>query len=316
MYDVAKVFPFLAGLEKTTIRLHPRRCGDLPINASKIGGKFLWPKNEPWPVCSLPEVALLSDYDWSDSKDNIWSVGHPKHNDAYVGVLQLRAKDFPEMEFPVDKNLFQLLWCPRDHEFKDGWRPDWRIFWRREGDIINLQSDIPEPNFVHDDYMPNPCSLNPELVIEYPIADTFSADVLSGEEIKIIRSWEKRERLEEYFYNLFLSVAPGTKIGGYANWIQAPEIPVCNCGQEMNHLLTIDSSEFSVNDYLRWCPLEDQSVWEEVMRDIHSENSLVHEAAAEAQVSSGLCIGDCGSLYFFICRKCPEWPIESVFQCS
>src|SRR5437660_5405135 len=89
-YDVSSLFPDLADKATTTIRLHPRYGDEPPMNASKLGGTFLWPMDEAWPVC-------------------------PAHEIPFVTVLQLRANDFPEMPFPPGSDLFQLLWCPREH---------------------------------------------------------------------------------------------------------------------------------------------------------------------------------------------------------
>jgi uncharacterized protein (TIGR02996 family) len=50
--DVAKAVPALADQARTTVRLHPRP-GESPSDASKLGGLFLWPEREPWPVASL-----------------------------------------------------------------------------------------------------------------------------------------------------------------------------------------------------------------------------------------------------------------------
>src|SRR5713101_5323362 len=89
-YDVRRLFPELAERSRTTIRLHPRYGDEPPEDASKLGGTFLWPGDEPWPVC-------------------------PAHKIPLVTVLQLRADDFPEIAFPPGANLFQILWCPREH---------------------------------------------------------------------------------------------------------------------------------------------------------------------------------------------------------
>src|SRR5436190_1776608 len=66
--NVEAALPCLRGKAKTTVRLHPRP-GEAAVDASKIGGMFLWPKKEPWPVC-------------------------PIHNNIpYVTALQLRKDD-------------------------------------------------------------------------------------------------------------------------------------------------------------------------------------------------------------------------------
>lgn len=80
------------------MRVLPREGPEPAVQATKLGGIFIWPRGEPWPTCDAPEVALIEDYVWDsglaqiDSSlghdlRNIWPQGHPKHNDVYVGIL-------------------------------------------------------------------------------------------------------------------------------------------------------------------------------------------------------------------------------------
>lgn len=292
--EVTELFPFLSGREKITIRLHPRLNNSLELNQSKLGGSFLWPADEPWPTCE-------------------------DHKEAYIGILQLRAKDFPEIEFPENSDLFQFLWCPIDDSYDF---PEFLVFWRNELKITNFLAEIPQPSHPNQNLVPNPCCLFPERVAEYPDIQEFNEI-----EEKDIITWDKKNN---YIYQSLLSTAPGCKIGGYPNWIQDLEIPICQCGNPMEHLLTIASSEFDPSSALRWCPIEDQNVWQESMRNLTliRENPSLYqdletrikireqaEIAAKAQVASALTIGDCGSVYVFICRQCEGWPISSISQC-
>src|SRR5262245_18643467 len=88
--DVTKLVPELRELRKTTVRLHPRRGSVAEPGASKMGGHFLCPAHEPWPVCERHALPL-------------------------VCILQLRKRDVPELGFRPGTDLFQLLWCPQDH---------------------------------------------------------------------------------------------------------------------------------------------------------------------------------------------------------
>src|SRR6476661_5495045 len=106
--DLLAVLPELADLRATTVRLHPRK-GRVPGRyASKLGGNFLWPSDEPWPTC---------DERWPPS----WygpPIAVPDGQPVpLVPVLQLRAEDIPELPFPRGADLFQLLWCPLPHEY-------------------------------------------------------------------------------------------------------------------------------------------------------------------------------------------------------
>jgi uncharacterized protein (TIGR02996 family) len=51
-FDVAALDPAYASHARTVVRLHPR-AGHVPdLAASKVGGLFLWPTEEPWPTAA------------------------------------------------------------------------------------------------------------------------------------------------------------------------------------------------------------------------------------------------------------------------
>src|SRR5262249_62267298 len=113
--DVARASPELAGKARTTVRLHPRR-GEAPRDASKIGGLFLWPEEETWPVC-------------------------PEHDCPLVPILQLRKEDVPEIDFKRGIDLLQILWCPHHHE--PGFGPVPELFWRKRAKVKNPVASHP-----------------------------------------------------------------------------------------------------------------------------------------------------------------------------
>src|SRR5262249_40441848 len=122
--DIREVFPELASQAKTTIRLHPRRLAVdelLPLDASKMGGEFFWPSDEPWGVC-------------------------PTHHLPWVGILQLRKADFPEVAFMPGTDLLQVLWCPQwgHGKFPDP-DPVPVVFWRDSARIRRTLDDNPSP---------------------------------------------------------------------------------------------------------------------------------------------------------------------------
>src|SRR5919201_4068004 len=119
-FDVVALFPALRDRDGVAVGLHPRRGPAPPPSASKMGGLFLWPADEPWPVCT--EAAWPRD-------------GMPRtpHESAIVGVLQLRRADVPELPFPGEADLFQLLSCPHDHDAT--YSTICRAFWRRAADV-------------------------------------------------------------------------------------------------------------------------------------------------------------------------------------
>jgi hypothetical protein len=234
----------------------------------------LWPAREPWPECD-------------------------RHSSPFVAVLQLRSDDFPEMPFPAGTDLFQLLWCPFDHE-EHGYGPAPLVFWRRRSTIDQVLGNFPIPIAAEEEYLPIPCSFHPERITEYP-----SAFELTDEESEALEQWEQWRGRGSTLYQYELSSAPGFKIGGYVDWCQDPEVPVCECGSAMEHLLTIDSAEFDGGSFKRWCPIEDRHVW--------TADYFVREPV---QCPAGIMLGDMGGMYIFVCRNCEPWRNADVTQCS
>jgi hypothetical protein len=109
---------------------------------------------------------------------------------------------------------------------------------------------------------------------------------------------------DDPLYQYHFSVAPGTKVRGHVNWVQAPQIPTCTCGAAMSHLLTVATAEFD-GAYQRWMPLEERHVWQE---GFPARNSV--------QCAAGLSIGDMGDFYVFECEACEHRPISCAMQCS
>jgi hypothetical protein len=291
-FDVIALFPDLAGLAERTVRLHPRRGPEPAVNASKLGGRFLWPAGEEWPVCTEPE--------WRREGDD-----SPPHEHLFVPVLQLRRDDFPELHFPGDADLFQLLWCPNDHEITLS--PVCRVFWRKEAEVTDPLIWMSAPAPVEEEYLPRPCCLHPERVTEYPGPGELPDDLA-----EVIRRWEV-DCGQEATYELELSVAPGTKLGGYVDWIQGAGIPHCECGHPMEHLLTVASSEFSGGGWQRWCPMEDVQTTGMSLDELQAGHAWLDELK-EIDRSTGIMLSDMGSLYVFICRGCPDWPITWELQ--
>lgn len=278
-FDLSRHAPDLT--TAIAIRLHPR-VGAAAPTASKMGGPIAWPLAEPWPCC-------------------------PLHGAPLVPVLQLNRCDVPRLAFPEGAERFQLLWCPRDHEDRD-YGPRAEAWWR-DG-TTEPWADTPSPGErARNDYLPRQCVVHPEEVVELPSA--FELDPRRVDDLdEIIRSEaaEELSRLgipeETALYQYHFSVAPGTKAGGFVPWIQDPEVPVCQCGAPMQHLVTIGSAEFD-GAYQRWMPLDERHVWGEG-----------YAARDAVQCAAGLMLGDMGALFVFVCTACPARPIATRFQCS
>lgn len=293
--DIQSIFPEFRSLGRTTVRLHPRRGVVTDKGASKMGGDFLWPREEPWPTCG-------------------------KHEIPYVGVIQVRHADVPELGYRSGMDLFQLLWCPRDHE--DG-MPAFQVYWRSTDSIHRPLPEIPQPLLKEADtawddgvYLPRACRLYPERVLEFPDFDELPINLQENlESWDLSKEADMNHRLEEYrrlpvnpgkwLYKTELSMAGGTKIGGYCEWIQLSAAPICPCGHSMEHLLTLSTQEPIFDS--RWGPVEDVA---------EPANLPTGEALLSIRHVSGLELGDGGNIHYFICRACPEWPITPEFQCG
>jgi hypothetical protein len=277
--------------------LHPRYGDEPPADASKLGGTFLWPAEEPWPICSAHGIPLVT-------------------------VLQLRGADFPEMPFPPGADLFQVLWCPREHDDIPACREkpcpmfwaDPRFYWRSRQEITRPRSDNPPPQEAYYEYVPLPCRLLPERVIEYPSVYDLPENLMQR-----ISEWEDQnlgpDGMHTCEYEGELSVAYGTKIGGYLSWIQYPWIPACQCGSAMEHLLTIATVEWNGLIDRRWTPAEEQEMlasfpgtWDEW----DEERKAINHAL---WIPTGLSLGDGGHMQLFVCRHCGQLPIVANIEC-
>ena len=312
-FDITTVFPELAELATTTIRLHPR-IGRPRAMDSSIGGPLLWPSDEPWPVCDVPHSGLreipvppeITTWDevtaWArprgasvqlDRRTGSWTAqtSWPRAADGrpLLGVLQVYARDVPELPFPDGTDLFQLLWCPNEHE--DGPMPV--TFWRSAADVSDLLTDPPDPVFdssiVKSAYDPVPCLVHPERVTEYPHTEDLPEELRAR-----VREWDETEADDApHLYWSTLSTAPGSKLLGYPRWYQGPRWPICECGRRMRHLVTISSLELGQGH--RWQP--------------HDGGEDPPSAFPRNYSPHGILIGDVGDMYLFTCDACPDRPL-------
>lgn len=266
--DVAAVLPGIHARARRTTRLHPRPGRPAPTQSS-LGGPLLWPAGEPWPVC--PEPATHADL-----------FAEPLRAGPLIPVLQLFAVDVPGVPFPEGTDLLQLLWCPTEHEADDMFDRPWtrmtpvcRVFWRDSaaGDLVGPRhpgGPVPDGEFV-----PRPCVLRPEVVADYPHVLELTPDELA----------EVADSEVDYDQ---LGPAPGTKVGGWVEWAQESEVPSCDQGHEMAHLVTVASVEDWEDS---WTPAPDA-----------------------ARNPSGLMLADCGGYHVFTCAHCPDRPVVAVTQ--
>ncbi|MFC0435675.1 GNAT family N-acetyltransferase [Kutzneria buriramensis] len=272
--DVAAVFPELAAYRRDAVRLHPRR-GRPSAWESSMGGPMVWPA-EPWPHCATHEAPL-------------------------VPILQIFERQVPELPFPHGTDVLQVLWCAFDHP--DTWTVRTEIFWRDSAGLGPVTP--PMPLWADEDYLPAPCVLHPERVVDYPSWDLPSAvwDVLEPRltQLEMETGWS---------YQHHLSVSPGVKVGGYPTWTQEADWPGCpGCSNPMAHLLTVGSAEFDGGSWQTWLPVEDTPASGTVL-------DLDLPARTASQSAPGLMLGDMGGVYLFECLTCPDRPFEQRFDCS
>lgn len=278
--DVEALLPGIERYRVGAVRLHPR-AGNPGVHESSVGGPLLWPAAEPWPHCD-------------DMHPHTWFKPIGDGDLAMVPVVQLFKVDVPEVPFPPGIDVLQVVWCPFDHE--EGYAPRPELYWRRAADVNDVLAPPATPAGARDEYVPAPCTLDPERVVEYPSWD-LSHDAFDDEEVEL-----DDVELVGWHYHSHLSVAPGIKVGGYPGWTQDPNWPRCPCcSQQMDHLLTIKSVEFDGESWRTWLPEEDVPHEGTVL-------DLPYEVRKQIQSAHGLMIGDMGGIYLFICSNCPDTP--------
>jgi len=289
--DVEALLPGIERYRAEAVRLHPRTGSRSPgERESSVGGPLLWPAAEPWPQCDdlHPHTRFKPSHDGQL---------------PMVPVVQLFAVDVPELPFPPGTDVLQVVWCPFDHD--DGYVPRPEIYWRCAADIGEVLATPPTPTSARDEYIPSPCTIDPERIVEYPNWD-LPDDAFEGQDEVL----DDVELATGWIYWSHLSVAPGIKVGGYPGWTQDPNWPLCpGCRQQMDHLLTVKSAEFDGESWRTWLPEQDAPTTGNVL-------DLPYETRTKIQRAHGLMLGDMGGIYLFICPRCPETPFAYRSDCS
>jgi hypothetical protein len=252
--DVLAAAPELKGLVKVTVRLHPRFSDEPGPDESKLGGRFRWPADEPWPTCE-------------------------EHGIPFVPVLQLRAEDAPpNLAFFPGSDLLQLLWCPRDHLTP-------AVVWRKRAKVTGPPADPPATESAFPGYVPVPCRLFPERVMEFPPAGLLPDSV--------------RDKVAGLGgYDELLSACPGTKAGGYPWLAKKADSTSCDrCRWPTDFLLAVGGPEWGEANWKRWMPAEE--------REARSP-----EADRGYGRASGLNLDR--PVNVFVCRRCDGWPVRVV----
>jgi hypothetical protein len=330
---VVALFPGIEKHAATATRLHPRRGAPDP-RSSHLGGPLLWPADEPWPTCDAdhfvptelpvpPAVrarlqAAGAARDWPAWESVIaelasqlpgfagvnrrtgtalaYTVRPQPVPSPLVAVAQLRRADIPDLATPPDADLLHVLWCPNEHDADGGaLAPAVTLRWRRAGTVSAVLDEPPAPMVVSAAaYLPQPCVLYPEQVVEYPWWQELPTEL--GYQI---HAWDLEHGGR---YHRELSTAPGWKVGGWPSWPTSDTVPMycVRCGDLMRQLLQIDSGEWGTPQ--RWRPLEE--------RDL-APGTAGYLAATEP---TGVVVGRSGLYRVFHCPYCPDAPIRVDLQ--
>jgi hypothetical protein len=273
---LAELVPAVVAVRRQAIALHPFRVTQVSADSSHFGGVMLGNAPADWPRCDL-------------------------HNSAHVGVLQLLREDFPAFRFLDETDVFQLTWCPFDHDLG---LPDVRVRWLKRSKLAATQPSNPEHRWPVYDYVPRPCRVYCDVFDEYAI----DPDSLTPETREAILSCaalrHEAERdgktlsddgILEYCRSYY-GPYPGTKLMGHPSWVQSPEMPSCHgCNKPMTLLLAIES----------WEPWSAQ-------KEARRPTQLPPGTPVDP---TGLMIGDAGCAYVFVCYQCDGWPVVAVMQC-
>jgi hypothetical protein len=176
---------------------------------------------------------------------------------------------------PKDADLLQVLWCPfSDHGGEGSWDLAMVLKWRRaaEVDPEEVLVDQPEPPVIESgDYLPEPCVLDPEQVVEYP-----GLELLPAKLQQRLRQWQQ-DTGQRYDG---VAIASGWKVGGWP-WAQTVDPLrwggplVCACGELLELLLKVEAAEWGYDqdrgDY-PWRPVEDAN-GDGTSRCIHGRSS-------------------------------------------
>lgn len=289
---------------QTAVLLHPVE-GAPDAESSHGGSPVLWPRDVPWPVCDV-------------------------HSTDVVPVLQLLRGDVPEVGFPDETSVFVLLWCPRFHD--QGFGPLVQHRWLKDNDDTVAVSPSPPPVTADSDgVVPRPSVLSPERVAELPSVFGLEPDQGPAIDEWLTRNWDvlrangelppgEPTEPDQRSYQYHFSASGGTKVGGHPDWVQYPEEPMCtSCQTPMAYLLTVSSWEFDMTSWWRWMPIDSDirrvygdwvyNVWVGQRKGM---TWPVHDALAVHGL--GVMIGDAGSTYVFICRRCDR--TYAVSQCG
>ena len=277
--DPNTYFSNLSRLKRIAVRLLPTAAArPLALSASKIGGMLAWPKAEAWPAGK---------------------------GSRFTPVIQLRRDEYPEISFPANTDLFQVLWPPSFGALFAGRDPKGNqlvtatVRWRK---LLPEDQCLPAPPALRAEpgYAPAECELHPERVTEYPSSfDQVFPPSFEWSQFPLPAEWrDMYDNSFRLFWDEELARAPGTKVLGWGFWVQDGLFPpACDsCGSKMTLLLSIASASVEL--------LNIRSRWGNPYR------------ANRLEKSTGLELASSGYVYFHYCTTCPTRPVVTTIQYS
>lgn len=225
--EILSAMPELAPYGKQAAMLYPVP-GAPGIQDSSIGGPLLWPIEDPWPTCLVP-----------DEEDESGLLAN-----AMVPVAQIFARDVPGPWWPAGFDLLQILWCPTNHwepprGQADG-SPVIELRWRRAADVRDVLTAPPQPvRYDSDDcYTLTPCAITIEPLVDFPFFDELPKEL--------------QPRLAAVSKQIHpggdvITCLVGWKVGGWPTWhVTYPHsylVPCTVCGTATPLVFTIASDD-------------------------------------------------------------------------
>ncbi|MET8834579.1 hypothetical protein ABZV78_11770 [Micromonospora sp. NPDC004540] len=194
---------------------------------------------------------------------------HPTPN-PMVALAQLRAADLPDLPRPDGADLLQVLWCPFEHQQATTWGPTVHLRWRREAEVTDPLAAPPEGEVGDEHYLPRPCRLHPERVVDYPDPAELPAAIRDALPRAADEDEDDDDEDVAEFYDRW-PLAFGWKVGGHPFWTLTDPTPTpCpSCAGPTRLVLTIDST----------------------------------------RETTGVVVGRYGALRVFACLACPGTPV-------
>ncbi|MER5208840.1 hypothetical protein [Streptomyces sp. NPDC002825] len=226
--------------------------GEPTVYESSIGGPLLWPADEPWPHCCLPDEQAMQAGDSEPASS------------AMVPVLQVFKKDAPGPWWSAGADLLQLVWCPNVHIDPpvphEDVAPVVEVRWRLAGDVGDVLDAPPPPVRQEDEdygFSPRACTLTAVHLIDFPSVFELPEELGAGVERLVGETGGAGEDV--------ITRVGGCKFGGWPSWgITDPyEVRCRTCDSVMPLLFTVASDDTTGITVGRWgdlrifaCPVE------------------------------------------------------------